>query len=134
MKHLIFAAQESRKHAYAPYSDYHVGAAILGADGKVYSGCNVENVSYGVTICAERNALGQMIASGCKEIRAIALSTVDGGTPCGMCLQALLEFAPKDEQVPVYCASDRGEGKTYSLSDMIPFGFRSEDVRRVEES
>lgn len=134
MKHLLESAVNIRNNAYAPYSGYSVGAAILGADGKTYVGCNVENVSFGVTLCAERNALGQMIAGGCSEVREVALVTSDGGTPCGMCLQALLEFAPNAEQVMIHCASEDGASNSHRLSDMIPYGFRSGEVRHSEET
>lgn len=122
---LISAAQSARHHAYAPYSRYLVGAAILGADGQVYTGVNVENVSFGLTVCAERTALGTMVTAGCREIVAVAVSTGDGGTPCGMCRQALAEFAP-DLAVPMLCVGDDGERVVMTLAELLPAAFRAE--------
>ena len=89
---LIEAAQTVRTNAYAPYSVYPVGAAVLGSDGAIYTGCNVENISFGLTMCAERVAIGAMIAAGCRKVTEVAIATRDGGSPCGMCRQTLAEF------------------------------------------
>lgn len=127
---LIQAARDARERAYAPYSQYLVGASVQGSDGNIYSGCNVENISYGLSICAERNAIFQMVAAGCRELTAVAVVTKDGGTPCGACLQVMSEFVGKGEQVWVHCASEGVECNSILLSDMIPYGFRSDEVRR----
>ncbi len=126
---LVRIAAETRANAYAPYSVYQVGAAVLGADGKVYAGCNVENVSFGLTLCAERVAVAAMVSGGCRTLRAVALATKDGGTPCGMCLQTFLEFSDAPEAVPVVCQAEGGERKEYNLSELLPHGFQSRDVR-----
>lgn len=126
MNVLVQAAQQVRQNAYAPYSVYRVGAAILGADGKVYVGCNVENVSFGLTVCAERNALGRMVADGCTEIAAVAVATRDGGTPCGMCRQSLWEFAPEPEKVRVRCVAENGSYVDMLLAELLPGAFESE--------
>ena len=126
---LLKAASEVRTNAYAPYSVYRVGAAILGADGKVYTGCNVENVSYGLTMCAERSALAQMVAFGCQEIQEVVVVTADGGTPCGMCRQSLLEFAPVPSNIWVICANEEGETESYRLSELCPAPFQS-DIKK----
>jgi cytidine deaminase len=91
---LIGAACEIRRHAHAPYSKFHVGAAILTSSGKIITGCNVENASYGLTICAERSAVTSAIAAGEKDWLAMAVATPGGHSPCGACRQVLVEFAP----------------------------------------
>lgn len=131
IENLIEQARKSRANAYAPYSVYHVGAAVLGANGRVYTGCNVENLSYGLTVCAERNAVAAMIADGCREISAVAVVTRDGGTPCGACRQVLREFAPKPDEVQVICVGDEGR-VDYNLAELFPAGFSSESVKKAE--
>lgn len=126
---LILAAKEVRTNAYAKYSVYQVGAAILGANGKIYKGCNIENISYGLTICAERSAVSQMVADGCQEIKAVAVVTKDGGTPCGMCRQFLVEFAPQPKEVSVVCVSEKGDEQCYNLEELIPHRFDSDLVK-----
>ncbi len=123
---LIEAAQTVRANAYAPYSVYSVGAAVLGADGQVYIGCNVENVSFGLCMCAERVAIGQMVSSGCRRIVEVAVSTRDGGTPCGMCRQTLAEFTDEPERVRVWLVNDAGIRESYSLAELIPNTFRTD--------
>jgi len=117
------AAIEARKSAYCPYSRYAVGAAILGDDGAIYSGCNVENVSYGASLCAERNAVTRMVCEGTKRIRALALMTADGGTPCGMCLQVLSEFVEEAEPLPIRILSESGGRRDTSLHELLPQPF-----------
>ncbi len=123
--YLVEAAKRARKNAYAPYSNYKVGAAIATKSGNVYVGCNFENASYGACICAERNAIGQMIAAGEKE--PIACAVVTGGkrpgTPCGICRQVLVEFT---SDMPIYLVgeSKRGDSKRdTTLAALIPDAF-----------
>lgn len=123
---LIVAAQAARVNAYAPYSVYFVGAAVRGRDGVIYSGCNVENVSFGLSMCAERVAIGQMVAAGCRTIREVVVTTRDAGTPCGMCRQTLAEFTDEPELVTVWLVGDHGETKSYTLAELIPATFRTE--------
>ena len=92
---LVQAAIDVRQRAYAKYSQFLVGAAVLAADGKIYTGCNVENSSYGLTICAERAAVFNAIAAGQQQFQLLAIATAGGGTPCGACRQVLAEFAPE---------------------------------------
>lgn len=91
---LLQAAVEARLRAYAPYSEFRVGAAILTTTGRIYTGCNVENASYGLTICAERAAVFKAVSEGEREFTVLAISLEKGGSPCGACRQVLHEFAP----------------------------------------
>jgi len=124
---LIDAATEAHEHAYAPYSGFPVGAAILCASGRIVAGCNVENASYGLSICAERAAVTRMIAEGEREMRAIAIVTgADAPTPpCGLCRQTLAEFAT---DLPVYLASRKPGtlARTTSLAKLLPDAFRGD--------
>ena len=132
MPELAEEAQAARSRAYAPYSGYRVGAAVEDEHGRVHAGCNVENVSYGATICAERGALARMVAEGGTRLRRVAVATADGGSPCGICLQSLMEFAPDPETVEVeLLAGDNPSGK-YTLAQLMPRSFVSKDVRRAE--
>ncbi|HXH61148.1 MAG TPA: cytidine deaminase [Fimbriimonadaceae bacterium] len=126
---LIALANEARTNAYAPYSVYRVGAAVLCEDGRVFSGCNVENVVYGLSVCAERTAIGNMVSAGGLRLSAVAVVTADGGRPCGACRQVLAEFATGPD-VPVYCAAEDGEVFESSVGALLPEPFASGDVRR----
>jgi cytidine deaminase len=117
---LIETAKKARKQAYAPYSHYKVGAALLGKSGKVYTGCNVENASYGHTVCAERTAVLKAVSEGEREFEAVAVVTKNGGSPCGACRQVLSEFAPA---LIVYIADKDGEYRTTTLKKLLPDSF-----------
>lgn len=119
---LIAAAVEARAAAYAPYSNYHVGAALLGESGTIYRGCNVENASYPVSLCAERNALGQAVVHGERKIVAavVLTDTTPPPSPCGMCRQALAEFG---SDATVILATPDGEVTRYSLRELLPHRF-----------
>jgi len=122
---LVQEATAVRDHAYAPYSGYMVGAAIATKSGAVYVGCNVENSTFGATICAERGAIMQMVAAGETEPIACAVVTKDGGSPCGICRQVLAEFARDMPIVLVGLAAAEGEsGTVVHLSDLLPLAFR----------
>lgn len=112
------AAREARSNAYAPYSSQRVGAAVL-ASGRVFAGCNVENASYPVGLCAERAALAAAVSAGCRELRAVAIVSDRGFPPCGMCRQALAEFSP---DVPLLLVGDDREVET-SLARLLPDPF-----------
>ena len=119
---LASQAWEARMNAYAPYSQFHVGAALLSADGRVFTGANVENASLGLTMCAERVALGTAISAGVRSILAIAVAGdgPSGILPCGACRQALLEFSRG--AVVVRCRPD-GSYDTKPLSELDPSPF-----------
>lgn len=120
---LLEEATKARMNAYAPYSVYPVGAAILGQNGLIYSGCNVENASYGLTVCAERVAVWKMVADGCQEILEVAVVTKDGGSPCGACRQVLAEFTSAPENVTVTWADEGGRSQSAPLGDLLPAAF-----------
>jgi cytidine deaminase len=122
---LLGSASVARRHAYAPYSGYDVGAAVRDEQGRVFVGCNIENASFGLTLCAERVAIAKMISEGGKKVEQIAIATKDGGMPCGMCLQTLLEFAEDPSEVYVYVSNDQGDAHEFTLHDLLPHGFES---------
>lgn len=128
---LLARAAEARRAAYAPYSQFAVGAAVLTSSGKVYTGANVENASYGLTVCAERVATWCAASAGEREIRAIALVSDDGATPCGACRQVLAEFAPDGHdltQVRVVVGDLRGRSRSYTLAELLPHAFTPEGL------
>lgn len=116
-ENLTAAAWEVRERAYAPYSKFAVGAALLGSDGVIYRGCNVENLSYGLTICAERGAICQAIAAGCRSFTALAVAadTQEPISPCGACRQVLAEFG----DLPIIMAT-REKSERTALSILLP--------------
>ena len=126
---MMAAAMDCRQNAYAPYSSYRVGAAVMGGSGKVHLGCNVENASYGLTVCAERVAIFKAISEGEQEIRALAIAVEDDDVPrpCGACLQVMAEFAPEDEPVPIMTAAGDGTYELYMLDDYLPMPFSLEE-------
>ncbi|MCL4111410.1 UNVERIFIED_CONTAM: hypothetical protein GTU68_032318 [Idotea baltica] len=120
-QNLIHSASAARDNAYAPYSKFHVGAAILTDNGDVFVGCNVENASYGMTICAERVAATSAVAAGQQQFVAVALSLPGGQTPCGACRQFLAEFQP-DLPVLIHDA-DSGRVSKTTLTKLLPAQF-----------
>ena len=121
---MIKLAEKVSKQAYAPYSNFAVGACILTGNGNVYTGCNFENSSYGLAICAERNAVGSAIANGERKIKAVAIYSpnMDNCTPCGACRQVLSEFK-SDDGLDVIVKI--GEGiKVYKLDELLPETFK----------
>ena len=116
---LLEQARATRDQAYAPYSRFAVGAALRSKNGRVFTGCNVENLSFGLTICAERNALFSAIAAGEREFDAIAIvaESKEPVTPCGACRQVLAEFAPS---LPVCCSNLEGKTFISDLAQLLP--------------
>ena len=118
---LITRCLEVRQRAYAPYSHFLVGAALQ-TDAGVFTGVNVENASYGLTICAERSAMVAAVTAGAREVLAVAVSSSIGVTPCGACRQFLREFAR--DACPVTCVDEHGEVKTRAtMGELLPFAF-----------
>ena len=119
---LLQRAKKVRERAYAPYSHFPVGAALLTAEGEIFTGCNVENASFGLTICAERAAVFAALAAGKKQFKGIALvaDTVEPPTPCGACRQVLHEFAP---DMWIICANLKGQKRLLHLSQILPAAF-----------
>ena len=119
---LVAAAKAASAQAYCPYSGFAVGAAVRTADSRVFAGCNVENASYGLAVCAERNAVFHAVAAGAREIVAVAVYTPTPmyATPCGACRQVLLEFAGNAE---VLCACDGAERGRFTVTSLLPHGF-----------
>lgn len=126
---LIAAAREVRGRAYVPYSRFRVGAALLTPDGRVFSGVNVENASYGLTVCAERNAVGRMVTDGAQCIVAVAVCTDNGVTPCGACRQVLMEFVPPDADAAVYIIDGQGNVRETTLFALIPDHFGPQHLK-----
>lgn len=122
---LVAHALSARQKAYAPYSHYLVGAALLLADGSVVLGCNVENASYGATICAERVALTSAVAQGKQSFVALAVATKNGGSPCGICRQVMAELGP---DMTVYIANEAGEFRTTSTAELLPDSFTDRNL------
>jgi cytidine deaminase len=120
-RQLVAAARLTRARAYAPYSRYTVGAAVLDERGRVHAGCNVENASYGLTICAERNAVGAAVAAGARRLQGIAVVTRDGGAPCGACRQVLLELAAPG--APVVIVGPRTKEERLTVEALLPRAF-----------
>ncbi|MEA3312936.1 MAG: cytidine deaminase [Caldisericota bacterium] len=124
---LLKMAIKARNNAYAPYSHFKVGAAILAKNGKVYSGCNIENSSYGASVCAERVALFTAVSEGEKEFLSIAIATDTKKPvmPCGICRQVLSEFAPN---LKIYAINIDGKVKEALLDQILPDAFTKEDL------
>jgi len=117
---LVAAALAARRRAYAPYSHYEVGAAVLCHDGAMVLGCNVENASYPATICAERVALTAAVAQGYRDPVAIAVATRDGGSPCGICRQVMAELGP---EMAVYVSDEQGRFRQTTVAALLPDQF-----------
>lgn len=123
---LISQAIQAFRRAYAPYSGYHVGASVLTGDGDIYTGCNIENAVYPLTLCAERVAIFKAVSEGATSIRALAVVTDNSGPPCGSCRQVMREFG--DEKTIIYIANQKGEFRTRHLGDLLPESFSAADL------
>ena len=126
VERLVAAAYRARERAYAPYSNFSVGAAVICADGRVFEGCNIENASYSLTICAERAAIFAAVAAGCRKIDAIAIAGPgeDPLSPCGACRQVMLELSPNAEVIMAGATGHR----TRTVRDLLPDAFGESDL------
>ena len=120
-RQLLTAARAVRQRAHAPYSKYRVGAAVLDERGRVHAGCNVENASYGLTVCAERNAVAAAVAAGAKRIRAVAVVADPVATPCGACRQVIAELGPAATEIVL--ARPTGAPRATTLGALLPQAF-----------
>lgn len=127
---LIEQARAAYANAYAPYSHYKVGAALLGDDGRIYTGCNVENAVYPLTLCAERVAIAKAVSEGVKHIKALAVVTANGGSPCGSCRQVIREFGNDDLTIAI--ASLDGSYEEYTLIQLLPHSFSAVDLPELD--
>lgn len=118
---LAQAALSARARAYAPYSNYAVGAALRTKEGEIICGVNVENASYPLTICAERVAIGHYVEAGAGGIEMLVVATKDAGSPCGACRQVIAEFMEPD--CPVYAVSPNGIWQRWTASELLPYAF-----------
>ncbi len=126
-ENLIQTAVEARKWAYAPYSNYPVGAALLTSSGRIYDGVNVENAAYPTTICAERVAVFKAVSEGERDFQAIAVITENGGSPCGSCRQVLAEFGL---EITVLIADTLGNlVEEITMADLLPRAFTPKDLK-----
>lgn len=127
---LLMAARAAQKNAYAPYSNFHVGAAILLDDGSIFNGCNVENASYGGTICAERGAILSAVAQK-GAIKIVEIVVVSSGSPpwppCGLCRQVISEFCGPD--VPLHAVNEKDERSTFRFEELFPMSFSGANLK-----
>ena len=120
---LIQKAKEAKEQAYAPYSGFHVGAALLCKDGTIFTGCNIENSAYGPTNCAERTAIFKAVSEGFREFEAIAIVCEEGEAwPCGICRQFMKEFC--DDDFKIITGDDEESLRVYTMEEILPEGFR----------
>ena len=127
-RNLVKIAIDARENAYVPYSKFKVGAAVLTADDTIYTGCNIENASYGATNCAERTAIFKAVSEGHKEVKAIAIvGDMSTNTyPCGICRQVIVEFATKDIQIIL--VKNENDYIIKTMEEILPGAFTKEDL------
>lgn len=130
---LLSRARQAATHAYAPYSQFPVGAAVMAADGSIHTGCNVENASYGLTVCAERSAVSAAVGAGCREIVSVAVSAPRAPltTPCGACRQFLNEFRPQGTDM-VVILDDDNSGSELLLGELLPHSFGPRNLHSAD--
>lgn len=124
---LLEKAIRAMEFSYSPYSHYKVGAALLTKSGTIFTGCNIENAGYTAAICAERTAISNAVSHGEREFEAIAVVTVNGGAPCGVCRQVMREFSP---DLTVIIGDTSGQYQVLSLAELLPHSFGPENLPR----
>lgn len=113
-------AAQSSKHSHSPYSNYPVGAAVMCEDGRIFTGCNVESSSYGLSVCAERNAIAAAVANGCKKFHALGIYSKNGAAPCGACRQVIWDICGN---IVIYIFDESGNTVVYQMSELFPQPF-----------
>jgi cytidine deaminase len=133
-KELIDAAVAARENAYVPYSNFKVGSAVLMEDGSIFSGCNIENASYGATNCAERTAIFNAVSHGHTKIKALAVigDPHNFTFPCGICRQVMVEFA-ENKEIPIIIIKNEDEYMVETMEDILPGAFTKIDLDAVKE-
>ena len=133
MEQLIQEAKEARKHAYAPFSQFAVGAAVRTGSQKIYRGCNIENASFGLSNCAERTAIFKAVSEGDRKIEAIAVVADTEGPvfPCGACRQVLSEFC--DQDTKIYLANLHGNIEEWTIAKLLPGAFSGKDLEKAQK-
>jgi len=126
---LLKLASEAREFSYSPYSHYKVGAALLTTTGKIYRGCNIENAGYSSSVCAERTAIFKAVSEGDLNFAAIAVVTINGGAPCGVCRQVMREFAPN---LTIIISDIEGHYQVLTLPDLLPHSFGPENLPSIQ--
>jgi cytidine deaminase len=128
-KALVRRARAARAHSHSPYSRFRVGAALLTAGGKIFTGCNIESSSYGLTICAERTAIFKAVSEGHRRFTAIAIATDERGftSPCGACRQVLMDLAG---DIDFIMSNRKGDIQVFKMSDLFPFPFDDTSLRK----
>jgi cytidine deaminase len=129
-RELVGQAAQAREQAYAVYSDFAVGAALRGRSGRVYTGCNVENASYPLSMCAERTALFKAVSEGERQFEAIAVVTATGAMPCGACRQVLREFSGPNGDLRILVADLQGNTRTFTIDELLPAGFTPDQLSK----
>jgi cytidine deaminase len=126
---LVASATSAREQAYAPYSNFKVGAAVLGNSGQVYTGCNVENAAFGPGICAERTAIFKAVSEGEREFEVMAVVSQNGACSCGTCRQVMMEFAP---DMTVVIADTQGNTRLTTVRNLLPDGFTPDHLPQAK--
>jgi cytidine deaminase len=127
-RELVGQAAQAREQAYAVYSDFAVGAALRGRSGRVYTGCNVENASYPLSMCAERTALFKAVSEGERQFEAIAVVTATGAMPCGACRQVLREFSGPNGDLRILVSDLQGNTRIFTIDELLPAGFTPDQL------
>ncbi|MBP1657049.1 MAG: cytidine deaminase [Bacteroidetes bacterium] len=130
---LVSRARAAKRHSHSPYSRFRVGAAVLAASGKVYTGCNIENSSYGLTVCAERTALFKAVSEGEKSFVAVAIASDETSStpPCGACRQVIMDLAG---DIDVILSTSNGSFTVMKASDLLPHPFGGENLKNVRRT